>query len=165
MKIFKLIILPLIALVLMSASCEKPVEEPVFTQGFSCKIDGIEWVAKTPASISGPVALLIDFNENIGDLILKATKKDQEQNIYEVTSYKMRTYDGNGEPRVGFADIQNIDVCNTFYHDSLTPGDIEICIFDKTKREISGTFNMDLIAYKCNNEIMKITDGKFAFRY
>ena len=77
----------------------------------------------------------------------------------------METLGGLGNEIVCFYDFQENFECKAFYHDSLAPGIIKICFFDKTKREISGTFNMNLIAYKCNNEIMKITDGKFAFRY
>ena len=173
MKIFKLIILPLIALVLMSASCEKPDPEPVFTQGFSCKINGIEWVAKTPLSIGGPVAFYVDYLENTGELYLTGTKKDLDINIYILNIYEKGMYDieplkGNGEESIGFHNLKGSSQCKGFYHDSLNPGTLEICIFDKTKREISGTFNMVLIDHDCfgtSDSTIYITDGKFAFKY
>lgn len=161
----------------MSASCEKPVEEPVFTQGFSCKIDGVEWVAKTPASISGPVALDPFFNESTGSMHLKATKKNNDLNIHEfiniyglistseASNSKMIVFDADGEEHNGYLSLIGNTQCNSYFHDSLNPGNLEVCLFDKDKREISGTFNMTLINRDCSDSLMHITDGEFAFRY
>jgi hypothetical protein len=165
MKILKLTIFPLIALLLISASCEKQNPEPEFTQYFSCKINGEEWVAKTPASISGPVALNVDYNESSGLLFLDAVRKDNEKNIYDVGSNKIISINEDMEEIVGFVSLSNNTGCSGYLHDSLNPGNIEICRFDKTKREVEGTFNMTLINRDCTDSLMYITDGKFAFWY
>jgi len=176
MKPLKTIFILSLSLIFISASCEKPDPEPVFTQGFSCKINGEEWIAKTPVSISGPVALDVNYDENTGLLFLHAVRKDNDKNIYDIINiFSKNIYDISSneiisvnedmDEIVGFLSLSNNTGCGGYAHDSLNPGTLKICIFDKTKREISGTFNMTLIAYKCNNEIMHITDGKFAFRY
>ncbi|MFD1553633.1 hypothetical protein DNU06_16275 [Putridiphycobacter roseus] len=172
----KLILLFSTALFFLSASCEKQDPEPEFTQGFSCKINGVEWVAKTPTSISGPVPLLTYYDQSVGNLQLKATRKNSENNIYDVINivanniyesgkYEMETEYSNKDKRVGFHDNENNFVCDVYFHDSLSPGHLKICKFDKTNRELSGTFNMTLINTDCIDSLMYITDGKFAFRY
>ncbi|MFD1553635.1 hypothetical protein DNU06_16285 [Putridiphycobacter roseus] len=176
MKTIKVILFFTLSLVFLSTSCEKQDPEPVFTQGFSCKINGVEWVAKTPTSISGPVPLFVDYIENTGELYLTGTKKDNDVNIYQVISiylvniyqkgeFKIETLKGNGEESVGFLSLSNNIGCAGYLHDSLNPGDIEICKFDKTKREIEGKFNMTLINRDCTDSLMYITDGQFALRY
>ena len=83
MKTLKTILILSLSLIFLSASCEKQDSEPepVFTQDFSCKINGVEWIAKTPVSISGPVALDVNYNESTGLLFLHAVKKDNDKNI------------------------------------------------------------------------------------
>ncbi|MFD1553630.1 hypothetical protein [Putridiphycobacter roseus] len=76
MKTIKGILFFTLSLVFLSVSCEKQDPEPEFTQGFSCKIDGVEWVAKTPASISGAVPILIQFTESTSSFLINATKKN-----------------------------------------------------------------------------------------
>jgi hypothetical protein len=165
MRIPKIILLSTIALAFLSASCEKQDPEPEFTQYFSCKINGEEWVAKTPASISGPIPLFVDYLENTGELYLTGTKKENDLNIYQKGQFKIETLKGNGEESVGFLSLSNNTGCAGYLHDSLNPGNIEICRFDKTKREVEGTFNMTLINRDCTDSLMYISDGKFAFWY
>jgi hypothetical protein len=161
----KLLLLFSTALFFLSASCEKQDPEPEFTQYFSCKINGEEWVAKTPASISGPVPVSITYIENSGWLHLRATKKDTDDNIYEIDNYKMFGVNIDGDEMVGFVSLSNNTGCSGYLHDSLNPGHIEICRFDKTKREVEGKFEMTLINRDCTDSLMYITDGKFAFWY
>ena len=176
MKKLKIILFALTALFFLSASCEKQGPEPEFTQHFSCKINGEEWVAKTTPSISGPIPLFVDYLENTGELYLTGTKKENDLNIYQVINiycinfyqkgqFKIETLKGNGEESVGFLSLSNNTGCAGYLHDSLNPGNIEICRFDKTKREVEGTFNMTLINRDCTDSLMHVTEGQFAFRY
>ena len=177
MKKLRTILLAFTALFFLSASCDKQDPEPVFTQGFSCKINGVEWVAKTPASIGGPVALDPFFNESSGSVHLKATIKDNEEDIYDIINIfgiintinlseaQLTVLDADGNEQNGYFAINSTDICNAYSHDSLNPGNLKICVFNKEKREISGTFSMTLINRDCADSLMQITDGKFAFWY
>ncbi|MFD1553627.1 hypothetical protein DNU06_16255 [Putridiphycobacter roseus] len=77
----------------------------------------------------------------------------------------MSTLNGDGGEIVSFLSVSGNIGCAGYLHDSLNPGNIEICRFDKTKREVEGTFNMTLINRDCTDSLMYITDGKFAFWY
>ncbi|MFD1553628.1 hypothetical protein DNU06_16260 [Putridiphycobacter roseus] len=81
MKTIKGILFFTLSLVFLSVSCEKQDPEPEFTQGFSCKINGVEWVAKTPASISGSVPVYASYIETTGQFNLTGSKIDKDQNI------------------------------------------------------------------------------------
>ncbi|MFD1553631.1 hypothetical protein [Putridiphycobacter roseus] len=162
----KLVLLFSTALFFLSASCEKQDPEPVFREGFTCKINGEEWIAKTPASVGGAIPISITYNENSGWLHIRATKKNSDENIYDDGNYKMFGVNIDGDEMVGFLSLENNgNSCAGYLHDSLNPGNIEICRFDKTKREVEGTFNMTLINRDCTDSLMYITDGKFAFWY
>ncbi len=179
MKALKILILASMALFFLSVSCEKcqkPDPEPEFTEYFTCKINGEEWVAKTPASISGPVAIFVDYLEDSKELNITGTNKNKDLNIYEdiyiyvrdienTGVYNIESIGGLGNPILCFTDVENTGLCSGFYYDSLKPGIVDIDKIDKERREITGSFYMNVIDFDCNDSIVKITDGKFAIRY
>lgn len=178
MKTIKKIFLLTFTLALISASCEKEKENPVCDTepAFSCKVNGVEWVAETPFAVGGAVPLHVSYYEPTGELYLTATKEIKNSDIfqsmklstimYEVGSYSMTPVDGNGDEILGFHDIHGVSPCKAFYRDSLNSGNLTITKFDKIARLISGTFNMTLINHDgCLDSIMVITDGKFSSGY
>jgi hypothetical protein len=58
------------------------------------------------------------------------------------------------------------DRCHYYYTDIPDLGKLTITHFDKTKRIIAGTFYINLINKDCEEDtLLKITDGRFDFKY
>ena len=88
-------IFPALLLLIFTLSCckedpPKPSEEvlpPLTHEGkntFGCKINGVNWVAKTPPSIGGPTPLYGTYKDPSGAVYLNAVRKDNDNNIYEI---------------------------------------------------------------------------------
>lgn len=151
---------------------------PLTHQGkntFGCKINGKNWVAHTPFSISGPVPLHGSYNENDGKFILIGTKEDQDipllqdiviqcDSIGGIGTFEMAVYD-NYEP--GLKDYYDNLPCGIYLHDSLNPGTINITYFSISEFIISGTFEMELIPHNNCSEVdnIVITEGRFDLKY
>ena len=65
----------------------------------------------------------------------------------------------------GFSGIFN-GKCDYYYTDIPNLGKLTITYLNEAERIISGTFYMNLVNDRCEGDtLMKVTDGRFDFRY
>ncbi len=65
----------------------------------------------------------------------------------------------------GFVGVHT-DRCDYFYTDIPDLGKLTITYINESERIISGTFYMNLVNDRCEGDtLMKVTDGRFDFRY
>ncbi|MFT5821643.1 MAG: hypothetical protein ACI8ZM_002897 [Crocinitomix sp.] len=192
-KFFKSIIY--FTLVVLAFSFEKPPEpdpipeEPVMpalthtgANTFGCYIDftsaettgeqGSElFVANEGESVWSIPAISGSFDEDENILLLQGTRYLKGAYLDDI-AIQVVDIDDEGDYRM-FSEGAELkgyissgsDNCH-YYYDITNYGSLNITFLDKTKNIISGTFSMILINPNCSeNEILKITDGRFDFQY
>ena len=129
------------------------------------------FVAKEKESVWSIPRVSGSYDEIAGELKIQGTKylnnvfhSDVAFKLIEVHEpeiYSMYSYSGELKG-LTTAGSENCD----YFHDTLNLGKVIITNLDKSSRIISGTFAMDLINIECEGDtLMKITDGRFDFRY
>lgn len=139
---------------------------------FGCKVDGVNWVAGTPFSAGGLVALSGEYDPTDGGFYLHAIQKNQDGSIYEYINlfgtdiYGTATYEMyvNSSTKTGFRDLTQ-DACSIYYYDTLTPGTLEVTYFNSGNSIISGRFEMTLKDISCADSLKVISNGRFDFKY
>ena len=185
---FKLVLLSVVSLTI---SCEKPpippdssviVMPPLTHQGIGtcgCYINGELFVANKGWTVWDFPPLSGSFNEFDGDLRLQASRYINEEtgesdniriraDITEgegVYDYRYNEEDGSLCYRNWYGEL-----CDYYYLPDMDDhGKLTITHLDEEKNIISGTFyiNLSYKSYHCEDgdSLMKITDGRFDFRY
>ena len=173
-----------VTLVLFAFSCEKPPEpepvsqEPVMpplthtgANTFGCYIDGELFVANEGPSVWSIPPVSGSFDEETGVLLLQGTRYDDKEflddiaiqviGVTEIGDYRLYS---EGAELKGYvtSGSENCD----YYYNMSNYGFVTVTFFDKTNNIISGNFSMELINLDCSEKKeMKITEGRFDFRY
>jgi hypothetical protein len=159
----------------------EPVMPPLTHQGlntFGCYIDGELFVANDGDDYWDIPAVSGSFDEVDKKLSLQGTRyiKNEEGEIDDVHIRGFVTegvgsyaYSYNDEGKsVGYVNW-NGGKCDYFYRErpDFDIGQLTITYLNEEKNIISGTFCMNLINENCEtgDTLMKITDGRFDFRY
>jgi len=183
---FTLLILPLLFF-----ACKKdppidpeptePVMPPLTHQGlntFGCYIDGELYVANEGDSYWSIPPVSGGFNENSKYLKLQGTRYINFE-TGESDDLKMLAYitGGIGEYNFDFDEGGGTKgymnwyggKCRYYYREypGFDIGKLTITHLDETENIISGTFYINLVNENCDkgDTLMKITDGRFDFRY
>lgn len=156
----------------------EPVMPPLTHQGlntFGCYIDGELFVANEGESVWSIPPVSGSFNEGTRQLNLQGTRyinietseRDNIKIFAEISS-GVQTYQYqfnlDGET-VGYRNW-NGSRCDYYYQDIPDIGELTITYLDEEQNIISGTFYMNLVNEDCAEDtLLKITDGRFDFRY
>ena len=182
----KFIFIIAIALIL---GCEKdppipdpivPVMPPLTHQGlntFGCYVDGELFVANKSDNYWDIPAVSGSFNETNRRLGLQGTRylKNENSEIEDihVVGYVLDgagTYDylyNNEGKSVGYVNW-NGDKCDYYYREypDFDIGQLTITYLNEDANIIAGTFYLNLVNENCEGDtLMKITDGRFDFKY
>jgi len=177
---FTLLILPLLFF-----ACKKdppidpepsePVMPPLTHQGlntFGCYINGELFVAGGGDSYWDLPPVSGSFDETTKKLIIQGTRYS-DVTIREfivfivnitvgIADYPLQVESENFE---GYR-INGSETSCDYFHNPEDKGICKVTYFDEDKNIIAGTFNMTLIDLDCEYDtIMKITDGRFDFKY
>jgi len=178
----------LICLLSLFASCKKdppaepeptePVMPPATQIGantFGCYIDGELFVANDGESVVSLPAVSGSFNESTKMLSIQGSRELERTSEFTTSDdVRFSCIVDNGvneyfqyveiEEYVGYSSF-GVLPC-TYYHNKNGKGICRITHLDEEKNIISGTFYMDLINPDCEEDtLIKITDGRFDFRY
>ncbi|WP_027419417.1 hypothetical protein [Crocinitomix catalasitica] len=144
---------------------------------FGCKVNGEVWVARSGGGINGQRKLYAHYDAEDGEFYFVAHKQIYDENILEsinliqlkdvygtgLYSFSISAFDGT--PILCFFDAHENRTCRGYYHDSLHKSELNITFYDTINRIISGTFELDITNFDCEDSIMHITDGRFDVRY
>ena len=177
----------LLLLVTFSLSCCKedpPTPEPpcmedglpcLTTEGknmFACKVNGQPWIAETPYSLSGPVPIQCEYNEEEGWLTIQTNLKESNEGRYEsiyvlgkkIFDIKEDSIRSSSPNPIGFINYR-VSTCDEYRHDTTRKGTLSIEYLDTDLNIISGRFSMNLFNASCTDSIMYVTDGRFDLTY
>ncbi len=170
----------LIFLVLIVCSCMKKSDDselPELTHEgnniFACYINGEPFVASVDFTVGGPISVSGSFNEETKRLNIQGTREDENDHLDAVTfktfvtnSIDSYLVDVTTAQYKGYTDFsQTGGACESYFHDTLNKGIINITYLNESDNVISGTFSMTLINSACSVIALKITDGRFDFGY
>ena len=154
----------------------EPVMPPLTHQGlntFGCYIDGELFVANEGESVWSVGAVSGGFNEDTRLLNLQGTRysgENKKEFIYIFADvldsegeYEFKVYEDGTSGYSGFYNER----CDYYYQDIPDLGKLNITHLDEEQNIIAGTFYMNLINENCEagDTLMKITEGRFDFRY
>ncbi len=135
---------------------------------FTCYVNGQYWEAHSDAA--GPQSQPAVYAQmNQYGLSLSATKFYDEgfqkffipvYNIQQPGTYVIGKVDSEITGFVNYSED-----CNHHYHDTLNLGTFILNKHNPSEHYMSGTFSMRLINKNCEDSVVDITNGKFAFHY
>jgi len=179
----KIAILSFSFLLMLSLSCKKdppidpeptePVMPPLTHQGlntFGCYIDGELFVANDGDGYWDIPAVSGSFDEGEGILLLQASRyidgeffDDIRIQVLSIESLGEFSFYSEGDELRGYTGTGgNCD----YYYDTDDYGVLNVIHLDKVENIIAGTFKINLINKDCATDtLLKITDGRFDFRY
>ena len=153
---------------------KKPVKPPVSSSRYlKCTVNGQEWIAATPTSISGPAAITVDYNEQTGDFSVTACRQNQTSTYFESINYycpqvlqpgDFQLYTGDGDFQA-FVDYAGNYSCGIYYHDENNPGNLNITKIDTVQHIIAGTFGFTAFNSDCTTPSLSIENGHFSVKY
>ena len=180
----------LICITLLTVACKKdnPKDDDKIIQvlpelthegkhTFGCKVNGEVWVARSGGGINGQRKLYAHYDPEDGEFYFVAHKQIYDENILEkINLIKLKDVYNTGVYKFSFKSISDKSIiafydanknrpCTAYYHDSLHKSELNITFYDTINRIISGTFELDVTNYNCEDSIMHITDGRFDVRY
>lgn len=140
-------LLLLIFVPLLFTDCSKDKQSSVPSPDFACTINGQNWVAHTPISISGPAPLYVEYLLPNGDLGIDACRKNSDgtifqrvkffvKNVTQPGTYQLHTGDGT---ITGFVDWNDGSPCGWYWHDTLNPGQLVVTTLDTANHIVKGT--------------------------
>ncbi len=148
---------------------------PLTHQGintFGCYIDGELFVANEGESVWALPPVSCNFNEFTRDLGIQGSRQYDTLRDYiyiraDITNgvgvYDFRM---NEAGSVGYSGTITPKCDYYYYQDTPNLGKLTITHLDEVNNIISGTFYMNLINEDCEEDtLLKITDGRFDFKY
>ncbi|WP_051568448.1 hypothetical protein [Crocinitomix catalasitica] len=144
---------------------------------FGCKVNGEVWVARSGGGINGSRKLYAHYDPEDGEFYIVAHKEIYDENIleqiglvklnnvYETGLYQFSFEAYDGSKINSFLDYNKNRNCTAYNHDSLYKSELNITFYDTINHIISGTFELDVTNFNCEDSIMHITDGRFDVRY